>query len=415
MHSNNQWLDPLYLDSFLNEDEKLIRENTKKYCQKNLLPNVVENNRNYYFDREIYKDFGKMGFLGSTIKGFGSSEINKVSYGLIAFEIESIDSSYRSAISVQSSLVCHPIDKFGSKEQKETYLPDLIKGNLVGCFGLTESEAGSDPSSMKTNFKEFEDHYLINGSKTWITNAPIADIFLIWALNEKKDIKLFLIPKKTKGLKTSTIENKTSLKISPTGQIILDNVKIPKETLLPHTSGWKSVYACLNNARYGISWGVIGAAQSCWLIAKEYAENRIMIKKLYAKCIEWAGYKNAKTFLAIESFSESSFFPVPPDLMIVPMVVAKREDYLKMDELRGLSPSAENMLERDISGNLQHEEKQKKFSHVVIHNWELIGNYAIRFYFSDGHNTGLYSFKYLQKLGDEKRVSLEDNNQLLHE
>jgi len=283
MNSNNQWLDPLYLDSFLNEDEKLIRENTKKYCQKNLLPNVVDNNRNYYFDREIYKDFGKMGFLGSTIKGFGSSEINKVSYGLIAFEIESIDSSYRSAISVQSSLVCHPIDKFGSKEQKETYLPDLIKGNLVGCFGLTESEAGSDPSSMKTNFKEFENHYLINGSKTWITNAPIADIFLIWAVNERKDIKLFLIPKKTKGLKTSTIENKTSLKISPTGQIILDNVKIPKENLLPHTSGWKSVYSCLNNARYGISWGVLGAANNCWKISKEYTENRIMFKKPLAK------------------------------------------------------------------------------------------------------------------------------------
>ena len=283
MNSNNQWLDPLYLDSFLNEDEKLIRENTKKYCQKNLLPNVVDNNRNYYFDREIYKDFGKMGFLGSTIKGFGSSEINKVSYGLIAFEIESIDSSYRSAISVQSSLVCHPIDKFGSKEQKETYLPDLIKGNLVGCFGLTESEAGSDPSSMKTNFKEFEDHYLINGSKTWITNAPIADIFLIWALNEKKDIKLFLIPKKTKGLKTSTIENKTSLKISPTGQIILENVKIPKDNLLPNTSGWKSVYSCLNNARYGISWGVLGAANNCWKISKEYTENRIMFKKPLAK------------------------------------------------------------------------------------------------------------------------------------
>ena len=283
MNSNNQWLDPLYLDSFLNEDEKLIRENTKKYCQKNLLPNVVKNNRNYYFDKEIYKDFGRMGFLGSTIKGFGSSEINKVSYGLIAFEIESIDSSYRSAISVQSSLVCHPIDKFGSKEQKETYLPDLIKGNLVGCFGLTESEAGSDPSSMKTNFKEFEDHYLINGSKTWITNAPIADIFLIWALNEKKDIKLFLIPKNTKGLKTSTIENKTSLKISPTGQIILDNVKIPKENLLPNTSGWKSVYSCLNNARYGISWGVLGAANNCWKISKEYTENRIMFKKPLAK------------------------------------------------------------------------------------------------------------------------------------
>ena len=237
MNSNNQWLDPLYLDSFLNEDEKLIRENTKKYCKKNLLPIVVENNRNYYFDRKIYSDLGTSGFLGNTIKGYGSENVSSVAYGLVAKELESVDSSYRSAISVQSSLVIHPIYNFGSNEQKEKYIPELIKGNLVGCFGLTESEAGSDPSSMKTNFKEFEDHYLINGSKTWITNAPIADIFLIWALNEKKDIKLFLIPKKTKGLKTSTIENKTSLKISPTGQIILENVKIPKDNLLPHTSG----------------------------------------------------------------------------------------------------------------------------------------------------------------------------------
>ena len=279
MNSKNQWLDPLYLDSFLNEDEISIRENTKKFCHEFLLPIVVKNNINHSFDKNLYKKFGKMGLLGSTVKGYGSSEISKIAYGLIAFEIESVDSSYRSSISVQSSLVCHPIETFGSDEQKRKYLPDLIKGNLVGCFGLTESEAGSDPSSMKTTYKEKKDHYLINGSKNWITNAPIADIFLIWALNEKKEINLFIIPKNTDGLSTSTINNKTSLKISPTGQIILNNVKISKENKVPYTNGWKSVFSCLNNARYGIAWGVLGAANNSWLIAKEYVENRIMFKK----------------------------------------------------------------------------------------------------------------------------------------
>ena len=279
MNSYSEWLDPFFLEDFLDEDEKAIRDSAKKFVQKNLLPIVVKNNRNHFFDKDIYMEFGAMGFLGSTVKGYGSAGINKVALGLIAFEIEAIDSSYRSAVSVQSSLVCHPIEFFGSEDQKKLYLPDLIKGNKIGCFGLTESEAGSDPSSMKTTFVEKKDHYIINGSKSWITNAPIADIFLIWALNEKKEIKLFLIPNKTKGLSTSKIENKTSLKISPTGQIILDNVKISKENILPNTQGWKSVFSCLNNARYGIAWGVLGAAQNAWLISKDYTENRIMFKK----------------------------------------------------------------------------------------------------------------------------------------
>ena len=279
MYSNKEWLDPLYLEDFLSEEEKSIKKNTKKFCNEVLLLDVVKNNRNHFFDKNMYKEFGLMGLLGSNTKGFGSAEINKVSYGLIAYEVESIDSSYRSAISVQSSLVCHPIELFGSENQKKEYLPDLIKGNIVGCFGLTESEAGSDPSSMKTNYIEKKDHYIINGSKNWITNAPIADIFLIWALNEKKEINLFLIPKNTKGLKTSIIENKTSLKISPTGQIILDNVKIPKDFILPKTQGWKSVFSCLNNARYGIAWGMMGAANNAWMISKDYTENRIMFKK----------------------------------------------------------------------------------------------------------------------------------------
>ena len=279
MNSDKSWLDPLYLDSFLSIEEKLIRENTKKFAKEYLVPKVIKDNRNNFFDRDLYIEFGKMGLLGSTTKGYGSPEINKVSYGLITSEIESVDSSYRSSISVQSSLVCYPIESFGSEEQKKKYLPDLIKGNLIGCFGLTESEAGSDPSSMKTKFVEKSDHYLINGSKSWITNSPIADIFMIWALNENKEIHLFLIPKKTKGLSTSIIENKTSLKISPTGQIILDNVKVSKKNILPETMGWKSVFSCLNNARYGIAWGVMGAARAAWLISKDYTENRIMFKK----------------------------------------------------------------------------------------------------------------------------------------
>ena len=279
MNLKNEWLDPLFLEDFLSEEEKSIKKNTNKFCKEVLLNDVVKNNRSHFFDKKIYKEFGSMGLLGSTVKGYGSPEINKVSYGLIAYEIESIDSSYRSAISVQSSLVCYPIELFGSDNQKKEYLPDLIKGNIVGCFGLTESEAGSDPSSMKTSYKKENDHYIINGTKNWITNAPIADLFLIWALNEKKEINLFLIPKNTKGLSISLIENKTSLKISPTGQIILNNVKIPKDFMLPNTNGWKSVFSCLNNARYGIAWGVMGAATNAWLISKEYTENRIMFKK----------------------------------------------------------------------------------------------------------------------------------------
>jgi len=279
MNSDNIWLDPLYLDELLSEEEKSIRKSTHDYCNKYLLPIVIKDDRNHHFDKNIYKDFGSMGFLGSTIEGYGSSNASKVSYGLIAAEFESVDSSYRSAISVQSSLVIHPINCFGSKEQKNKYLPDLIKGNLVGCFGLTESEAGSDPSSMKTNFKEENNFFVLNGSKNWITNAPIADVFIIWALNDADEIQGFIIEKNTAGLSTSLIANKTSLKISPTGQIILNNVKIPKENILPKIQGWKSVFSCLNNARYGIAWGVMGAAQTAWLIAKDYSENRIMFKK----------------------------------------------------------------------------------------------------------------------------------------
>ena len=277
--SQNSWFDPFYIENNLSEAELAIQKNVRDFCEKELLTRVVEENRNNLFDRNLYESFGSLGVLGSTINEYGGAGVNQVSYGITAYEFEKIDSSYRSSISVQSSLVIHPINSFGSKDQKEEYLPDLISGKKIGCFGLTESEAGSDPSSMKTNFDETNDGYILNGSKNWITNAPIADVFIIWALNEKKEVSGFILDKNTKGLSTSYIKNKTSLKISPTGQIILNNVHVPKDKILPKTNGWKSVFSCLNKARYGIAWGVLGAATQSWLIAKEYTENRIMFKK----------------------------------------------------------------------------------------------------------------------------------------
>jgi len=277
--SQNSWFDPFYIENNLNEAELAIQKNVRDFCEKELLTRVVEENRNNLFDRNLYESFGSLGVLGSTINEYGGAGVNQVAYGITAYEFEKIDSSYRSSITVQSSLVIHPINSFGSKDQKEEYLPDLISGKKIGCFGLTESEAGSDPSSMKTSFNETSDEYILNGSKNWITNAPIADVFIIWALNEKKEVFGFILDKNTKGLSTSYIKNKTSLKISPTGQIILNNVHVPKDKILPKTNGWKSVFSCLNKARYGIAWGVLGTATQSWLIAKEYTENRIMFKK----------------------------------------------------------------------------------------------------------------------------------------
>ncbi len=278
----NSWFDPFFILENLSSEEKLIQKNIRDFSDKILRPYVVKNNRSHCFDRNLYKEFGNLGLLGSTVKNYGGAGASNITYGLIAYEIEKVDSSYRSSISVQSSLVIHPIDSFGTKEQKEKYLPDLISGDKIGCFGLTESEAGSDPTSMKTTYKKNQDGYILNGSKNWITNAPIADIFIIWALNEGQEansIKGFIVDKDTKGLSTSTIENKTSLKISPTGQIVMDDIFVDKLKCLENAKGWSSVFSCLNKARFGISWGVLGAATECWLIAKDYVENRIMFKK----------------------------------------------------------------------------------------------------------------------------------------
>ena len=278
----NTWFDPFFIFENLSEEDKLIQKNVKQFCNAELRPNVVKYNHDHFFDKELYKEFGNLGILGATIKNYGGAATSNTAYGLINYEIEKVDSSYRSSISVQSSLVIHPINEFGSQEQKNNYLPDLISGNKIGCFGLTESEAGSDPSSMKTTYSKQKDGYVLNGSKNWITNSPIADVFIIWALNEKHEansIKGFILDKGMKGLSTKSIENKTSLKISPTGQIIIDKVFVKNSNCLEYTQGWSSVFSCLNKARYGISWGVLGSATECWLIAKDYVENRIMFKK----------------------------------------------------------------------------------------------------------------------------------------
>jgi glutaryl-CoA dehydrogenase len=271
----NSWKDPLYLEELLTEEEKSLRVKIRDYCQNKLLPKVIECNNKSFFDKTFYPDLGSLGFLGNTIKGYGSTNVSSVAYGLVAKELESIDSSYRSAISVQSSLVIHPIFTFGSEEQKKKYIPELIKGDLIGCFGLTESITGSNPSAMETNFEEVSDGYVLNGSKNWITNAPIADVFIIWAYDKNKNVHGFILDKQLKGLTTSKIE-KASIKIAQAGKIFLKDVKVSKDSILPNTEGWKSVYSCINKARYGIAWGAMGAAETCWHIAKEYTEKRII-------------------------------------------------------------------------------------------------------------------------------------------
>jgi glutaryl-CoA dehydrogenase len=240
---------------------------------------VVNSFRNEKFDKNIVKEMGEIGLLGATINGYGCPGVNYVSYGLIAREIERIDSGYRSVFSVQSSLVMLPIYKFGSNEQKDRFLPELAKGNLIGCFGLTEPDHGSDPSGMKTTAVLKGNNYILNGSKCWITNSPIADVFIVWAKDENNDIRGFILEKHMKGLSCPKIEGKFSLRSSNTGMIYMDNVEVPKENMLPFVKGLKGPFTCLNNARYGISWGVLGAAEDCYLRARQYAKERIQFKK----------------------------------------------------------------------------------------------------------------------------------------
>jgi len=267
--------DILLFDDQLTEEELSIKSSARDYCQDKLMPRILEANRNEVFDKEIYQEMGQMGFLGAPIDGYGCAGVNYVSYGLIAREIERVDSSYRSAYSVQTSLAMHAIHKFGSEEQKNHYLPEMAKGNLIGCFGLTEPGAGSDPGSMKTNAKKTGDGYLLNGSKTWITNSPIADVLIIWAKDEQGILRGFIVDRDSKGLTTPKLDGKFALRASVTGQIFLDDVLVGEDKILPEVQSFRGPFSCLNMARYGIAWGALGAAEFCWNASLEYAIERV--------------------------------------------------------------------------------------------------------------------------------------------
>ncbi|KAI5116075.1 hypothetical protein M0805_004386 [Coniferiporia weirii] len=269
------WEDPLKLESLLTEEEIAVRDTARAYCQENLLPRVIEAQRTEKFNRAIIPEMGQLGLLGPTIKGYGCAGVSSVAYGLVSREVERVDSGYRSTMSVQSSLVMHPINEFGTEQQKEKYLPRLAKGEIIGCFGLTEPNHGSDPAGMETTAEEVDGGFLLNGSKTWISSAPVADIFVVWARCKwDNKVRGFVLEKGLQGLSAPAIKNKLALRVSLTGSIFLDNVRASHDALLPGGAGLKAPFSCLNNARYGISWGVLGSLEDCMTRAREYALDR---------------------------------------------------------------------------------------------------------------------------------------------
>tara|TARA_B100001741_G_scaffold85509_1_gene69669 strand:+ start:340 stop:1545 length:1206 start_codon:yes stop_codon:yes gene_type:complete len=277
--SSSSWEDILISQNQLSAEEQILQLSVNSYCQEKLMPRIVTDNREENFSREILNEMGELGILGSFIEGYDCAGANYVSYGLIAREIERVDSGYRSLMSVQSSLVMLPIYKFGTEDQKQKYLTKLAKGKIIGSFGLTEPDAGSDPGSMKTKAKKVKDGYIINGAKTWISNSPFADIIIVWAKDEDNLIRGFIIDRETKGLSTPKIEGKMSLRASSTGHVILEDVFCPDENLLPNVTGLRGPFECLNSARYGISWGVLGSAEFCFSTARQYALDRIVFGK----------------------------------------------------------------------------------------------------------------------------------------
>lgn len=268
------WQDPFLLEQQLSSEERLVRDSARQFAKSYLKPRILNDFHNEIADPQIFRELGTQGFLGATIDGYGCAGVNAVCYGLIAHEIEAIDSAYRSMMSVQSSLVMTPIHDFGSDDQKNTYLPKLATGEFIGCFGLTEPNHGSDPSGMSTRAEKTKAGYKLNGEKMWITNSPIADIFIVWAKLSDNSVRGFILQRDDAGLSTPTIKNKLSLRASITGHIVMQDVEIPAHRLLPGTQGLKSAMHCLNNARYGISWGALGAARQCWHEAREYVLQR---------------------------------------------------------------------------------------------------------------------------------------------
>jgi len=277
-HSNQRpafaWDDALLLNEQLGEEERMVVDTARAYCQERLMPRVLIANREERFDREIMSEMGELGLLGCTIDGYGCAGLTHVAYGLIAREVERVDSGYRSAMSVQSSLVMHPIWAYGSEAQKDKYLPRLASGEIVGCFGLTEPDAGSDPGSMKTRARKVDGGYVLKGSKMWITNSPIADICVVWAKDDEGEIRGFLLERGLSGLSMPKIHGKFSLRASVTGEIVMDDVFVPDDALLPGVKGLKGPFGCLNKARFGIAWGCLGAAEFCWHAARQYTLDR---------------------------------------------------------------------------------------------------------------------------------------------
>ena len=288
MKPSFQWQDPFLLNSQLNDDERAIVDAAHDFCQEKLQTRVLMAARHEKFDREIMNEFGSMGFLGSTIDGYGCAGLNYVSYGLVAREVERVDSGYRSAMSVQSSLVMFPIHEYGSEAQRQKYLPKLATGEWVGCFGLTEPNHGSDPASMITRAKPVDGGFIMKGAKMWITNAPIADVFVVWAKLESEGdgqsaIRGFILEKGMKGLTAPKIEGKMSLRASITGEIVMYDVFVPEANMLPNVSGLKGPFGCLNKARYGIAWGALGAAEDCWHRARQYTLDRVQFGRPLAQ------------------------------------------------------------------------------------------------------------------------------------
>jgi glutaryl-CoA dehydrogenase len=268
------WQDPLRLDDLLSEDERLVRDTARAFAQEKLMPRIKEAFREERIDRELLPELGRMGFLGSTIHGYGCAGANYVSYGLVCRELERVDSGYRSTLSVQSSLVMHPIHAFGSEEQRKKYLPKLATGELIGCFGLTEPDHGSDASGMKSRARKVDGGYVLKGAKMWISNSPIADVMVVWAKTEDGAVRGFILERGMKGLSTPKIEGKFSLRASPTGEIVMDDVFVPEANLLPNVTGLRGPFSCLDNARFGIAWGALGAAEFCWNAARDYTLSR---------------------------------------------------------------------------------------------------------------------------------------------